>query len=426
MLIVRPDAAGVLRDKNGQAYNEDGQKIDEHGNLIPEIAEIVDRHHHDVAPHQGGDRAAAIADGRAIPLGDYNKPDWFYADRYSCSSYQAHPPPTSASRMEYMLEQILKSQERTNQRIDDLCDDFNGKFQALNARINREDVSIPPRWTESNITTACHAILMEGEDEFVEIKENDVDFVVAEDHSTRSLSVDRHHLGVDRHSSGIDEDSTFDGEESSMFDTNRSTPDSSVDRHSPSVDRHTTRVEAESSNKAVFWAVIAAARLPTVVTASLPLHPPPKQLRAHSKKDGTFVDRKAQEVHEAFKKNKATKLAAFKNDESSDATITKDREELFGVGNLGSNINEKRKYPGSSSSFKSLQTQLEEATRKIKKQAEREAEALRVAAEQQAEIKHLMIVKNTFLHILFSLNSSFWGDPTGIETGEPASSRFLK
>ncbi|CAE5960326.1 unnamed protein product [Arabidopsis arenosa] len=40
----------------------------------------------------------------------------------------------------------------------------------------------------------------------------------------------------------------------------------------------------------------------------------------HSKKDGTFVDRKAHEVHEAFKKNKATKLAAFKNDESSDGT----------------------------------------------------------------------------------------------------------
>jgi len=28
MLIVVPDAVGVLRDRAGQAYNEEGQKID--------------------------------------------------------------------------------------------------------------------------------------------------------------------------------------------------------------------------------------------------------------------------------------------------------------------------------------------------------------------------------------------------------------
>ena len=43
-LIIRPDAAGVLRDRDGQAYNEEGQKLDEEGNVIPEIAEDVDRH----------------------------------------------------------------------------------------------------------------------------------------------------------------------------------------------------------------------------------------------------------------------------------------------------------------------------------------------------------------------------------------------
>jgi len=42
--IIRPDAAGVLQDKYGQAYNDEGHKIDEQGNLIPEIAEGVDQH----------------------------------------------------------------------------------------------------------------------------------------------------------------------------------------------------------------------------------------------------------------------------------------------------------------------------------------------------------------------------------------------
>lgn len=77
------------------------------------------------------------------------------------------------------------------------------------------------------------------------------------------------------------------------------------------------------------------------------------------------------------------------------------------MGSLGRYINGKRKYPGSSSAFTSLQSQLEEANRKIEEQAtlqaHREAEALRVKAEQaeikrvaneqQAEIKHLRMVK---------------------------------
>ncbi|CAL9232167.1 unnamed protein product, partial [Arabidopsis halleri] len=77
--------------------------------------------------------------------------------------------------------------------------------------------------------------------------------------------------------------------------------------------------------------------------------------------------------------------------------VTNDRGEYFGVGSLGVYINGKRKYPGSSSSFTTLQSQLEDANRKIEEQAalqaEREAEALRVAAEQAAEIKHLAMVK---------------------------------
>jgi len=43
-------------------------------------------------------------------------------------------------------------------------------------------------------------------------------------------------------------------------------------------------------------------------------------LRTHTKKDGTFVDRKAQEVHEVYQKNKAAKLAVLENDEGYDDT----------------------------------------------------------------------------------------------------------
>ncbi|XP_010507197.1 PREDICTED: replication protein A 70 kDa DNA-binding subunit E-like [Camelina sativa] len=82
------------------------------------------------------------------------------------------------------------------------------------------------------------------------------------------------------------------------------------------------------------------------------------------------------------------------------STFISDRGTYFGVGSLGSYINGKRKFPGSSSSFTSLQQQLKEANRKIEQQAalqaERDAEAsrvvaeaLRVASEQQAEITRL-------------------------------------
>ncbi|CAE5959423.1 unnamed protein product [Arabidopsis arenosa] len=77
MLILRPDVAGVLRDRSGQAYNEDGQRIDEHGNVIPEIAHRVDRHQLGVARHHVVNRA----DGRQMTLGDYNSPGLFYENR---------------------------------------------------------------------------------------------------------------------------------------------------------------------------------------------------------------------------------------------------------------------------------------------------------------------------------------------------------
>ncbi|XP_020880306.1 uncharacterized protein LOC110228169 [Arabidopsis lyrata subsp. lyrata] len=83
-------------------------------------------------------------------------------------------------------------------------------------------------------------------------------------------------------------------------------------------------------------------------------------IRTPTKNNGTFVDRKAQEVHEAYKKNKATKLAALENYESFDgtssrseisqeedyeifrrSTVTNDKREYFGVGSLWSYINGK-------------------------------------------------------------------------------------
>ena len=141
--------------------------------MIPDIAEGDDRHHQGVARHQVGYRAAAVANERYIQLANYNKPDLFYANHSSYSTHQAHPPPTSTSRMEYMLEQILKSQVITNQRIDGLYNDF----QDLNARIDRKDVSvvqlgsrIQHQTLEKTLTLACHTDL--------------------QNHSTPSLSLD--------------------------------------------------------------------------------------------------------------------------------------------------------------------------------------------------------------------------------------------
>ncbi|KAG7551817.1 hypothetical protein ISN45_Aa06g024500 [Arabidopsis thaliana x Arabidopsis arenosa] len=123
------------------------------------------------------------------------------------------------------------------------------------------------------------------------------------------------------------------------------------------------------------------------------------------------------EIHEAYLKNKAAKLAALhENDEQFDgtsrrtelsheeddeiflqSTVTNDRGGYFGIGSLGVYINGKRKYAGRSSSFTTLQSKLEDANRKIEEQAAlqaaREAEALWVAASQAAEIKHLSMVK---------------------------------
>ncbi|CAL9217585.1 unnamed protein product [Arabidopsis halleri] len=118
-----------------------------------------------------------------------------------CSfSHAPPPPPTSTSRIEAMLEAIYNLQLRSG---------------------NQQQI------LEMALMTACHAVLTEHEDELVEVEERSANFVI--DHSTGTLS-------VDRHSSETEEESMYDEAESE-----ESTPEISVDRHSPSVDRHWTR-----------------------------------------------------------------------------------------------------------------------------------------------------------------------------------------
>ncbi|XP_010467138.1 PREDICTED: uncharacterized protein LOC104747238 [Camelina sativa] len=135
---------------------------------------------------------------------------------------------------------------------------------------------------------------------------------------------------------------------------------------------------------------------------------------------GLLGIRRRKQFMRHIRKKREAKLAALDNDDQADgtscrselsheeddelflqSTFISDRGTYFGVGSLGSFINGKRKFPGSSSNFTSLQKHLEEANRKIEQQAalqaERDAEAsrvaaeaLRVASEQQAEISRLV------------------------------------
>ena len=119
--VIRADAEGVLRDEDGQAYNEANQRLDEHGIILPEDANEdqarlnaqlaardagglgVERHQVGLDRHHREQHADAIGVERhnrgvdrhqhqipaAIPpateprrtLGDFNRPDLFYANR---------------------------------------------------------------------------------------------------------------------------------------------------------------------------------------------------------------------------------------------------------------------------------------------------------------------------------------------------------
>lgn len=129
-------------------------------------------------------------------------------------------------------------------------------------------------------------------------------------------------------------------------------------------------------------------------------------IKTHTKKDGTFVDMKAQEVAEVYRRNKQSRLEdleaenADPSESSSQApelsidedneifllsTFTDKRGKHYGIGSLKSTlVNGKRKY-SASSSILDLQTQLDEAHRKIEEQAAQNAIALRKIEEQAAQ-----------------------------------------
>ncbi|XP_024009952.1 uncharacterized protein LOC112085154 [Eutrema salsugineum] len=129
--------------------------------------------------------------------------------------------------------------------------------------------------------------------------------------------------------------------------------------------------------------------------------------KTHTKKDGTYVDGKAQIVVETYKKNLQEKLSALGSSELSveeendlflQSTIMSERGVPYGVGSLSqSHVNGKRKSPGSSSAYNSLHEQLQQSQREIEVQAaenaRREAEFLATQAAQQAKIDQLTLVE---------------------------------
>ncbi|KAL0855350.1 hypothetical protein Bca101_060503 [Brassica carinata] len=136
-------------------------------------------------------------------------------------------------------------------------------------------------------------------------------------------------------------------------------------------------------------------------------------IKTHTKKDGTYVDLKAEQVAEIYKKNKEAKLTALdaENSQSSDdasndpklsieedneifllSTFTNERGQYYGIGNLQQTlVNGKRKYSVfSSSAFLDMTKQLEEAHRKIEEQAAANAAQ---GTKQAKQINEFAVVK---------------------------------
>ncbi|KAL1193962.1 hypothetical protein V5N11_027819 [Cardamine amara subsp. amara] len=100
-VIIRPDEDGVLRDGEGLAYNDAGQRIDKNGQLIEEVVQNygvarhhavgaggVDRHQPAAADQNVVQGATGAVVQRGMTLGDYNRPEQFYANRCAI-----RPPP---------------------------------------------------------------------------------------------------------------------------------------------------------------------------------------------------------------------------------------------------------------------------------------------------------------------------------------------
>jgi len=138
------------------------------------------------------------------------------------SSTQIHPPPETTRKIESLLEQILKGQEKQTTDFDHklvaLSDDMNRKIQILNNRIkqlttNKEDVRAIELRSGKQLNPVLQRELPAAK--IVNLEENDVAVfadqtpVSTDTASCRSTpamtdtterdSVDRHQQGVDRH-----------------------------------------------------------------------------------------------------------------------------------------------------------------------------------------------------------------------------------
>ncbi|XP_013633807.1 PREDICTED: uncharacterized protein LOC106339522 [Brassica oleracea var. oleracea] len=124
-------------------------------------------------------------------------------------------------------------------------------------------------------------------------------------------------------------------------------------------------------------------------------------IKAHTRKDGTYVDFKAEKVAEAYKKKKEEKLANLEKDNTEiseglllaieednelfiQSTFCNDRGDLFGIGSLKKKLKRKPNDPISSYYFMHMQQKLEEAELKIKEQEARIAKAEADRALEQA------------------------------------------
>jgi len=153
---------------------------------------------------------------------------------YGNSTYQAPPPPSSETRVESMLEQILKSQTKLvvefNGKFDDVYIDLNGKIDNLSSHLKKLDVHVAqtaqsikrqegflPGYPDANPKKSCNAILIiEGDDVCEELDtEDELELAVAEMVSTDTLqcrstpyetlfSETTQYDGVDRYPSTVD------------------------------------------------------------------------------------------------------------------------------------------------------------------------------------------------------------------------------
>ncbi|XP_019098282.1 PREDICTED: uncharacterized protein LOC109131591 [Camelina sativa] len=119
-------------------------------------------------------------------------------------------------------------------------------------------------------------------------------------------------------------------------------------------------------------------------------------IKAHTKPDGTYVDRKAEKIAETYEKNVQERLSQLQEDPSaiSDGEsrprelTTEEYTEIF----LQSTEKDSGKQAGDTLAFVAMQEQLKEAQRKIEEQAanmlRRDAEMLKRDAQiaQQSEI----------------------------------------